>query len=60
MKTYKIIPVKQKLLMDIDKFSLKVEELINEKCNAGWELINISWVSSPSELGITALLTFRY
>jgi hypothetical protein len=35
MKTYKVISVKQKLLMDTDKLSAKVEELINEKCNAG-------------------------
>jgi hypothetical protein len=46
--------------MDTDKLSAKVEELINEKCNAGWELVDISWVGSRAEFGITAFLTFRY
>ena len=63
MKTYKIIVEKQKGLgitgAAADKFATKVEALINEKCRAGWELVDISWIYNLN-VGMQAYLTFRY
>jgi hypothetical protein len=61
MKTYKIITLSQKLTMNMNELSKLVENIINEKCNAGWELIDISWCGYSTGLGgTTAILTFRY
>ena len=61
MKTYKIITIKQSTFSNVDKMALEVETLLNEKCNVGWELVDISWVSFSTNMGgSVAYLTFRY
>ena len=61
MKSYKIITIKQGALQNVDRVAEAVETLLNEKCNAGWELVNISWASFSTNMGgLTAFLTFKY
>jgi len=61
MKTYKVITIKQSTFQNIDKVAVEVEKALNEKSNAGWELVDISWASFSTTMGgLTALLTFRY
>ena len=61
MKKYKVISVKQKgiLTAKTDKLVAEVEELLNEKCSAGWELVDITWTVDRNFSSI-AYLTFRY
>ena len=58
MKTYKVITIKKKLFQDFEKYTSEVEETLNEKCNSGWELVDITWVNGYGER--EAYLTFRY
>lgn len=61
MKTYKLITLTQKLTMNMHELSQLAEDTINEKCAAGWELVDISWCSYSTGLGgTTVVLTFRY
>ena len=58
MKSYKVITVKQGVIMKDEKFAEKIEALLNEKCNAGWELVDIKYVGGNG-FNITAFLVFR-
>jgi len=60
MKTYKVITIKQGITQSVEKIAEEVEKILNEKCNAGWELIDINWAPYSSVGGLTAFIVFKY